>query len=331
MVSPVTPSPLPEDKVPRLAIACAADVETQSLDGLPVVIAFGAPVVTGGNDPVTSGCAPASGSTFNIGTTNVSCSASDSLQQATTCALSVAILGPPKLSATKFLAFGDSLTAGFVAPPVSIATLESASAYPFRLQLDLAPRYMTQVIQVVNSGNPGEEAVDAIARFRADLATHQPDAVFLMEGTNDLDVVSGSGASAAASGIDSMVLAADAAGVDTFLLTIPPQRGTAAASSVPSFNNRLRAIAQSRGATLVDVFSIVSNGRCSGATSIPCIGNDGLHPTAEAYQLIADALSIVVIERYDVEILPTAVASDPDGWGPSDDGDAEPRATVSLP
>ena len=304
MLPPAAPSPLPEEKIGRLALACPADLQTQSFDGRPVSVGFELPMVVGGQAPVVAECTPESGHFFGIGVTEVSCSASDVLQQAASCAFKVAVLGPPKLAATRFLAFGDSLTAGVLSPPDGRASLDPSRSYVTLLERDLQAKYVTQELRVLNAGAPGEQARHAVSRFASVLRSEQPEAVLLMEGTNDLDVVGGGGADLAAQAIDSMVNRAQGAGLDVLLMTIPPQRFTSQASLVPGLNDRIRAIAERRGVVLVDVFGVLSSGACPGARAIPCIGADGLHPTADGYRLMAEEIARVIVERYDVEILP---------------------------
>ena len=308
---PAAPSPLPVDKIGRLGIACPAGSQAQSFDGGPVTVHFAAPVASGGQQPVTVGCTPHSGSAFSIGSTDVTCGASDALQQTASCAFRVTVRGTPKLAVSRFLAFGDSITAGVVSPPTGGTRLDSFNAYPSRLQRGLTSRYVTQDIRVINAGLPGEEAADAVGRFNAELRRQRPQVVLLMEGTNDLYAV-GAAFENAVNALDSMVLAARVAGADTFLMTIPPQRGHSYAHLVPSFNSRIRSIAARRGAVLFDVYSVLFNGRCGGVGPIPCIGNDGLHPTAEGYRLIADELSRSIVARYDMEVLPTAASEQSD-------------------
>ena len=305
-VLPAAPSPLPVDKIGRLGIACPAGSQAQSFDGGPVTVHFGAPVPSGGQQPVTVGCTPHSGSAFGIGSTEVTCAASDALQQTANCAFDVTILDPPKLAVTRFLAFGDSITLGYVSPPVGRSRLISTSAYPFLLQLALALRYATQDIQVINAGKGGEQVAYAVGRFSAELRRHRPEVLLLMEGTNDLDVTYGAGLGRAAAALDRMVVAARAAAVDTIIMTIAPQRGTNEAPLVPSLNNRIRSIAARRGAVLVDVHHLLLTGPCNGVQPIPCMGNDGTHPTEQGYRLIAEELERVLVARYDVEILPAA-------------------------
>ena len=87
-------------------------------------------------------------------------------------------------------------------------------------------------------------------------------------------------------------------------MTIPPQRNREA--RVDAFNERVRSIAGRREAVLADVHRVLVEGPCSGLSTIPCIGSDGLHPTAQGYELIAQELERVLVARYDVEIVPTA-------------------------
>ena len=306
MLPPATPSPLPVGKIARLGIICPAGPQTQSLDGRPVTVRFAAPVVNGGQQPVTVGCSPHSGSAFGIGSTDVTCGASDALLQTASCVFQVTILGPPRLAATRFLAFGDSLTAGVVSPHGGGRRLDRARGYPSVLQRELASRYVTEEIRVVNAGAPGEEASGAVGRFHAELARHRPQVVLLMEGTNDLDVIAGAGPEGAAAALDRMAAAARAARLDMLLMTVPPQRGTGGSARVSSLNGRIRSIASRSGATLVDVHHLLLAGACTGPPPIPCIGGDGIHPTAEGYRLIAEELERVLVARYDVEILPEA-------------------------
>ena len=293
-------------RAPPLELTCPAPVQVQSFDGRPVIVDFDSPRIAGGQPPVTTRCTPASGSAFDVGTTNVGCTASDASGQSATCGFAVTVLGPPMLTVTTFLAFGDSLTAGEVAAPVIRTVLEPASSYPWQLQRSLQARYGVQQIRVVNAGVPGEEATNAVGRFRAELLGHRPDVVLLMEGTNDLSVTGGSDAESAAAAVEAMTAAARAADVDVLLMTIPPQRDRAEAPLVEPFNRRIRSIARQAGVVLVDIHDLILRGRCSGVGPIPCIGRDGLHPTREGYRLIAEELAGVIRNLYDTASRPAA-------------------------
>src|SRR5205823_733642 len=97
-------------------IACPSAQTAQSPDGNAVSVNYPAPTVSGGAAPVTATCTPASGTPFSVGTTTVTCTARDARQQAASCSFGVAVAGPPRISATKFVAFGDSITAGQLDP-----------------------------------------------------------------------------------------------------------------------------------------------------------------------------------------------------------------------
>ena len=304
MLPPGAPTPLPEEKIGRLALACPAPVQTQSFNGGPVSIGFELPVVAGGQAPITVGCTPEPGHAFGIGTTQVSCRASDALQQAASCTFQLTVLGPPKLSATRFLAFGDSITAGWVSHPDGRDGLEPTSSYPYLVERDLRSRYVTQTIDMVNAGAPGEDARDAGRRFASVLRMNRPDVVLLMHGTNDLSIQNGGGPEVAADAVDSMVRRARALGVDVVLMTVAPQRAREEAARVPLLNARIRQIAARRDVVLIDVHQLVLDGSCQGGRTIPCMGPDGLHPTRDGYRLIADEVARVIVDLHDVEILP---------------------------
>jgi len=75
------------------------------------------------------------------------------------------------------VALGSSSTAG--------AGASSAEAtYPSRLMVELAQRFHTQPITVLNRGINGERAVDMLARFGTSVAAEHPDLVLWQVGTN---------------------------------------------------------------------------------------------------------------------------------------------------
>src|SRR5437660_4946158 len=84
------------------------------------------------------------------------------------------------LAAHRFVmivALGSSSTAG--------AGASSAEAtYPSRLMAELARRFRTQPIMVLNRGVSGERAVDMLTRFDESVAAARPDLVLWQVGTN---------------------------------------------------------------------------------------------------------------------------------------------------
>src|SRR5438105_3294838 len=174
-------STAPTDTVsPRPTATCPAPIVVDSPSAQPVRVTFGDPSAAGAIAPLSIRCSPESGTTFAPGTTTVACTVSDARQQTFTCSFTVRVIGPPRLSTTTILAFGDSLTSG-TSPP------DPPDSYPSRLQSKIAARYTTQKITVINDGRPGENA-QATGRTRLPTALdlYKPGAALLMEGSNDL-------------------------------------------------------------------------------------------------------------------------------------------------
>lgn len=282
-----------------LGLDCPVEQRAQSPDGNPIPIAYPSPLVRGGETPVAVSCEPASGTGFRVGATTVSCAATDRLGQAAACTFVVRVLPPPELGVTRILAFGDSLTAGVL----SGGSVSVGRSYPTQLEQRLRNAYRAQTIHVFNEGMPGERAVEARGRLASALARHRPEVVILMAGTNDLAYQDGRSA-AALDAIDRMVRAVQSAGADPVLATLPPIRSSARgdyAERVPEFNDGLRAVAARRGGVLLDIHGVLAGGMCApaGGRPLPCIGPDGLHPTAEGYGLMAGAFFDHLVRQYD--------------------------------
>lgn len=199
---------------------------------------------------------------------------------------------PPTLSFTKFLAFGDSLTAGQSAVS-SRYSLDSVTSYPAYLRQMLAAGYPSQSIEVDNRGRPGEWAADGQFRLGVELGRSDAQVLLLLEGVNDLAARGEAGLDAATAAVESMVAEATRRGLRVFLATLPPQRQTSSrAAPTPlllRYNDWMRRIARDRGATLVDLY--VAFG-----TNDALLSLDGVHPTEGGYRVMAQAFG-EAIER----------------------------------
>ena len=190
-------------------------------------------------------------------------------------------------------------------PRVQFPTLDT---YPGALQAKLAALYTAQSPQVTNGGNPGEAVTDqgTFPRFVGYTSSGSYDVVLLMEGANDLannDVPN------VIAGLGRMIDDAIGRRMQVFLATIPPEnpagydpsdRGLEAGAVVP-FNDQVKGLASSKGVPLVDVYQAFGG-------DLTLIGNDGLHPTAAGYHLIA--VTILALARQTLE-LPAATSSGP--------------------
>ena len=305
--TPTAPSPPPA----QLTLTCPAAQTAVSTTGEPVAVTWQGPTAQGGTPPIQTTCTQASGSTFPVGTTSVGCSATSAApNQSATCAFPVTVTRPPQLAVTKFMAFGDSITwgqdsapAGFLAYPIPAPSY----SYPSQLQSALVARYAGQSFAVANEGWPGEMIDTGLGRLPSALTTNTPDVVLLLHGANDLLNSPSSATTVYIAGkLRDMVRVAKTrvAANRVLLATFPPQfvgtpphRG-AGAPFVPELNQRIAAVAQSEGATFVDLYAAFPPG------GKPYIGVDGLHPTQQGFALMAQAFGKVIQDTF--EVTPTA-------------------------
>ena len=286
-----------------LQISCPAPIERESPLGQPITVVY-TPTTAGGTGAVTTTCQPPSGGEFPVGTTTVQCTARDAEARTSACSFNVVVKGAPKLSLTHFIAFGDSLTQGTVAPNAFLTLVLNSASYPFKLEMLLKDRYRTQTITVGNDGVPGEQVHPAGQdRFGSMLRVHDPEAVLLMEGSNDLFFDRDAAFATALPALEEMVTEAQENGSKVFLATIPPQRANGAlnraavAALIPDFNKEIRAIASRTGATLVDIEPVI-------LADMTLIGNDDLHPTERGYQVIAETFFKVIRETLETSASP---------------------------
>jgi len=213
---------------------------------------------------------------------------------------------PPTLSRTRFLAFGDSFTAGEVTSPLGAGAASSnakmvvvpAASYPSQLLSLMQARYATQaaVLSVTNAGRPGETVQDGAARFPEVVAASQADVVLLMEGVNGLGFV---GPDLSAEFMRTMVQAGKARGARIFVgsmaPTIPGRQRSQNPSDLVAYNAKLQQMALSEEAVYVDLY----NALLGEATTV--IGVDGLHPTEAGYKRIADVFFAAIQANLEVK------------------------------
>jgi len=257
---------------------------------------------------VTTACARPSGSVFDVGTTGVSCTATDALQRTDTCSFAITVLAvvpPPVLAVTRFFAFGDSITAGEDGSNFQTATsmsfyprviLPAGQTYPGVLLASLVDRYKTQTPIVTNQGRPSEGVTDdgTLGRFVSFTSSGQYDAALIMEGTNDLYKARNSGGNTnaileiAVAGLRTMVRDAKSRNIRPFLATIPPMdpsgfRGMVyGAELVPGFNDSIRSVAAAENVPLADVYQAFGG-------NLALLSADGVHPNSAGYTKIGGA------------------------------------------
>jgi len=212
----------------------------------------------------------------------------------------------PTLSRTRFLAFGDSFTAGEVTAPLGAGSsspnakmvVVPTASYPSQLLSLMQARYATQaaVLSVANAGRPGETVQEGASRFPEVLASSQAEVVLLMEGVNGLGFV---GPDLSAEFMRTMVQAAKTRGARVFVGSMAPTIAGRQRSQNPSdlvaYNARLQQMAIAEEAVYVDLYNALL------AEVNTVIGVDGLHPTEVGYKRIADVFFAAIQANLEVK------------------------------
>ena len=296
------PGPTPAGDPPR--ISCPADLSVTGVAVPQQAVTFAAPTVTDGTSPVSVTCSPASGATFPLGNTAVSCAASDARSRTASCSFNVTLKGFT-IGVTKFLAFGDSVTEGQNGQRFGLArVIDSPNAYPTKLQSLLDASFPGQAVTVVNRGSGGEFIEAALARLPAIMAAERPGAVLLIDGYNNLlrDCPADPGPRPAC--IDAIEFVAGklrecartarsggAAHVFVATLTPPgpyvPTPGSdnrrIDGSAITKLNARIKSQLPAEGAIIVDVHALFLGHEAE------FTGPDGLHLFPPGNQAMADA------------------------------------------
>lgn len=202
----------------------------------------------------------------------------------------------PRLSRTRFLAFGDSLTSGEVTTPSSRNVVLPSAAYPTQLYFLLTNRYPQQAatINVANAGLGGEQADQGEARFLSACAAATPEAVLLLEGVNGIS----DGTDPIVRALTMMVEEAEGLGARVFIATLVPtiegRQRSQSVLRVQELNARIRRLASDEGAVLVDLYTAML------PDAATLIGVDGLHPTEAGYKRMAELFFDAI--RADLEV-----------------------------
>lgn len=327
--SPMKPPPVdPYPEGPR--IACPEPVTITSPTGQPTAVVYGATTITGGAPPVTESCTHSNQSMFPIGATTVTCTATDARQRTSACTFQVTVQAPPKLTATRFVAFGDSMTVGedgnalqafgspFGSPqPFGIGPFAQVSApYPSLLRSALVARYTTQSISISNQGLRGEPlAYKSIAlpppsppRFSQTLAGGQFEVALILEGANDLQNRDDRDIPPAIAALQTMVRDARSRGVKVVLATLPPENPQGRLglpwTLVPTFNSMLKSMASAESVPVADIYAAFGGD----TPNFSLLSGDGLHPNQDGYQKIADTFFTVIKENFEAPPAPSATS-----------------------
>jgi len=238
----------------------------------------------------------------------VTCTTTDAIARTASCSFAVTVTPPPpRLKYTKFMAFGDSITAGEVPDPtdsslVRLRSVQPDKAYPAQLAKLLAARYTGQTITVFNEGLQGAHAIDDAAggghSFAAALAKDQPDVVLLLEGVNDLSSYAKINQTIQ-SGLRSMWFQARQSGAQVIVSTLTPMiRGGSRAGAIdllPPFNDQLTAVAALDQVPVIDLYNLMLPQVDTLISSL-----DGLHPNELGYAFMGQQFFNVIKSMWEL-------------------------------
>lgn len=307
--SPSGPTP----PVPVLALSCPANVVASNVPSVPAPVTYAAPIPSGGVAPINVTCSVPSGGNFEAGATAVTCTALDSAspQARATCGFTVTVTQTFEVSATRFLAFGDSITEGEVEYNDGVSSflaIEPDKAYPTVLGKLMAERYSQQDIRVLNAGFRGEPASCTAGstfcganRISRAIEDSRPNVLLLLQGVVDLSA--GRGEAAIAPMVDAlkyMIRDARRRGVEhVFVGTLLPQKQGQrdwAMEYIEPANYEIRHLVAAEGVHLVDVHAGMLGQEAT------LIGKDGLHPTPEGYEKLAGIFFDAIRERLETVV-----------------------------
>lgn len=209
---------------------------------------------------------------------------------------------PPRaLGATRYLAFGDSITWGaFSAWDARFLFAAANGGYPERLQAGLNQHHSPQQFTVINEGQPGELATNALNRFRSVLTTRRPEVVLLLEGVNDLN--NGISVPRIGTALGQLLDAAAPNGIPVVIATMFQTYAVTdpdgffrpnGASLIPALNEEIRRVAAGRlNVHLVDLEPLMQDRQLVGA--------DGIHLTDAGFAVMASAFLEAIEKAFPV-------------------------------
>ena len=216
----------------------------------------------------------------------------------------------PRVQVTTFLAFGDSLTEGYLkgsnadrdspTPTAIISNFDPATpgpvtGYPYKLWTRLSARYTTQTIAMYDGGVGGRQARADVQDDRIGFLLPQlpvrPDVLILMEGVNDLNA--GATIASTIAALQALVNEGLARGMRVLVSTLPPETpgGIGPGTSVVlAYNTALKN--QIASATIVDIYPAISQ---------DMIGPDGLHLLEVGNQTLANVYFAKIVQLYELQ------------------------------
>lgn len=284
-------------------ISCPADVTVTGVLTASQAVTYAAPTIAEGAPPVNTICSPASGASFPLGSTTVSCAATDAQSRQASCSFKVTLKGM-SIAVTKYEAVGDSLTIG---ENGERRFVDTPNSYPTKLQAALEAVYPGQGITVINRGDGGKRMDIILENLLRYVTADKPGAVVVEGGYNDLLGDCGQGPTdtpicrnaietVVPYGYRDLIQKSQESPRNVqfvFAMTLAPpgpvQKGAPddrriSNDAIVQTNARIRQVVAAQRGILVDVYPLFVGHEAE------YIDTDGLHLRPAGYQAIADAV-----------------------------------------
>lgn len=157
----------------------------------------------------------------------------------------------------------------------------------------------------INRGISGQVTAQMLVRFRQDVLSLRPKAVFILAGTNDIAENQGPVSLQTIAGhIESMAELAWAHGIEPVICSVLPaseypwREGPNPATDIPALNNLLRSYAERIGFRYLDYFAAMTDG----ANGLQAdLTTDGVHLSRMGYQRMSTLASGLIAEMESAE------------------------------
>jgi acyl-CoA thioesterase-1 len=281
--------------------------------GEPRIVSYTTPVPATQTPPATVLCTPAADSAFPVGSTLVRCTVTDAVGQGS-CTFRVEVTRPSRvLRFKRYMAFGDSITMGFLRDPTDTTLakplyISPTENYPYMLEQMLRTRYGSDEIVVLNEGVGGETLPEGQARIEETLARVKPEVILLLHGYNDVHTLPIAEARAS---LRAIARTSQVAGVDVVLATLfqvgddREEQRPGSQVAIEELNDRIRSLASSLG------LGGVADLEVAFGSDRTLLGSDGLHPNPDGYRRVAEVMRDEIIRRFEEPLGPSTGAAFP--------------------
>ena len=184
------------------------------------------------------------------------------------------------------VALGSSSTAGAGAS-------STATTYPGRLAVELAQRFPSQPIKILNHGVNGERAIDMLARFDKSVAAEHPDLVLWQIGTNA--VLNGYERTPSTSLVRDGIRRMKTIGADVILIDPQFAPKVIAKPQIEDMVDLISTVAAQESVNLFHRFALMRHwAKVDGMPFDAFVSPDGLHMNDWSYGCLAQVLAAAI-------------------------------------